>query len=157
MTSDIKLSNPSAEPHDDWEVTSIGGLSAHLNLGGAAQLFEFRPVNGHGVFQFVFLGIGLGWSHGYRFGNADIPDTTKATSVRTRLKCLTSFSAIDLNRSAGRLTTASATASFGYGVTIITAFGLKRTFFDSQELYGVTAGGFGYGASVNAGLWLQIP
>ena len=157
MTSVIKLSNPSAKAHEAWEVTSIGGMSAHFNLGGAAQLFEFRPINEHVAFQFVFLGIGLGVGRGYRFGNADIPTDTKATSVRTRIKCRTPFSAIDLNRSAGRLTTASATVSLGYGVTIITAFGLTRTFFESQELHGATAGGFGYGASVNAGFWLQIP
>jgi hypothetical protein len=158
MSSCINLSNPSAQKHDQWEATSCGSLSAHVKWGGLAQLFEFRPVDKHSVFRFVFIGFGLGVGTILpRIVSADIPNTVKATSVPTSLQCLTSFSAIDLNRSLGRLTTASATVALGYGITIITAFSLTKNFFEAQELPGFVAGGFGVGGSVNAGLWLQLP
>ena len=84
------------------------------------------------------------------------PKWEEAITGFASIECGRTFSAIDLNRSMGRLTTACATAAFGYGATVISAYTLDRIFFESQELVGGQAGGIGVGGSVNKGVWLQI-
>lgn len=84
------------------------------------------------------------------------PQWEEAITGFTPLKCESAFSAIDLHRSFGRLTTACATVSMGYGATVISARTLSKVFFESQSMAGGQAGGVGLGGSINAGMWLQV-
>lgn len=85
------------------------------------------------------------------------PNWEKGIDTFTPLACETAFSAIDLHRSFGRLTTAAAALGLGYGTTFITAFHpTGRSYFSSQELVGGQAGGVGVGGSTNAGVWWHI-
>lgn len=89
------------------------------------------------------------------------PEFVKTIGAFNDIETRGPFSAIDFNGSFGRLTSASASAAFGYGVTFITAFSLSQTFFDGQSAAGedtLIAGttGASAGANVNSGIWLMV-
>jgi len=74
------------------------------------------------------------------------------------------FSAIDLDRSMGRLTSASASFAIGYAACYISAFKFNQVFFESQSTAGDGAFGQGvvggstgvsFGANTNAGMWIR--
>jgi hypothetical protein len=70
------------------------------------------------------------------------------------------FSAIDLNRSFGQLTMASAAMALGYSACYMSAFRLNRLYFGLQSasgssVFGGTTG-VSLGASANTGMWFAI-
>ena len=70
-----------------------------------------------------------------------------------------SFSAVDLHRAMGRLTSASASLAMGYAITYITAFTTSQVLFESQSTAGDDnisgTAGVSLGANVNAGMWFR--
>lgn len=60
MSQSIVLRNASAHRHANWEARSVLGWAMHFTVGATAHLVEFRERGGHAVFQFVFVGGGLG-------------------------------------------------------------------------------------------------
>ena len=89
-----------------------------------------------------------------------VPNPSYANSIGAFVDIeSSSFSAVDLDRAMGRLTSASASLAMGYAITYISAFKLDRVFFDSQSTAGddVVGGttGVSLGANVNAGMWFR--
>ena len=74
------------------------------------------------------------------------------------------FSAIELHRSAGRLTAGSASVAMGYSTGFISARSSQTVWFESQPIagsdkpFGISgqAGGVGAGLHTNIGIWLHI-
>lgn len=70
------------------------------------------------------------------------------------------FSAIDLNRSFGQLSVASASLALGYSLCYISAFKLNKVFFGLQSTSGDRhvggTTGLSLGASANTGMWFSL-
>lgn len=134
-----------------------GGLGAGFLVGSNAPfvnpfrlIWDTTTLIGKALWE---TGRGLS---GKSMREVEAPKWEEAITGYARIECGTSFSAIDLNRSMGRLTTACGTVGFGLGATVISAYTMDRIFFESQELVGGQAGGVGLGGSINKGVWLQI-
>ncbi|MBY6049775.1 hypothetical protein KUV47_20285 [Vannielia litorea] len=137
----------------DWRVAGLAQIGGAAAVGGGVWTFEMRSAtaNHRGTYTFTGYGLGVGGS----LGGASMPDFSTGGLSYTDLECERAFSADDLHGSAGRLTTAGAGLSVGYGVTIITAFNWGGYMFSSQECFGGTIG-VGASAITTAGMWHRI-
>ncbi len=134
----------------DWEVAGVAQVGGAATVGGGVWMFEFKSTLAAVKQPFIFVGGGLGL--GGSMGGASAPDMSSGTPSYTALTCDRAFSINDLSGSAGRLTTAGAGLSVGYGVTIITAFNWGGSMFSSQECYGISIG-VGASAITMVGYW----
>jgi len=135
---------------DDWKVAGAAQVGGAAVVGGGVWTFIMQSAKANFSGMFTFTGYGLG--AGGSLGGASMPDWQSGGLSWTELECERAFSANDLDGSAGRLTTAGAGLSVGYGVTIITAFNWGGYMFSSQECFGGTIG-VGASAITTAGMW----
>lgn len=92
------------------------------------------------------------------------PEYAESMASFNDIEVSSEFSALELDRALGRLTSASASVAMGYSISYITAFKPDRVFFESQSTAGKGAFGKGvvggttglsWGANSNAGIWLR--
>ncbi|MBT0957505.1 hypothetical protein IV417_08905 [Alphaproteobacteria bacterium KMM 3653] len=138
---------------DDWKVAGAAQVGGAAVVGGGVWTFIFQSAHAHFSGMYTFTGFGLG--AGGSMGGASMPDFSSGGLSWTNLECDRSFSADDLDGSAGRLTTAGAGLAVGYGVAIVSAFNWGGSMFSSQECFG---GSIGVGASAitMAGAWNML-
>ncbi len=153
----------------DWEVASIVQMGGAAGPGAGLYFFEFRSKNANFRGQFIFTGGGIG--AGGSIGGASAPSPAdvfrnKAYSPFAKLDCDQSFTANDLDKSAGRISSIGASGAYGYSFTYITALknpylaALTLTIFGDTLFHAQSVGGFGVGvgAGVNVfgGVWKLI-
>lgn len=134
----------------DWKVAGMANVGGAVTVGAGVWTFVFQSQSAQYSGSFTFAGGGLGL--GGSLGGASMPDFSTGGLSWTSLECDRSFSAMDLHRSAGRLTTAGAGLAVGYGVVIISAFNWGGSMFSSQECFGGSVG-VGASAMTTVGMW----
>lgn len=137
----------------DWKVASLAQVGGAAAVGAGVWTFivQSDQANFSGTYAFTGYGLGVGGS----LGGASMPDFSTGGLSWTSLECDRQFTGWDLDGCGGRLTTAGAALSVGYGVVIISAFNWGGSLFSSQECFG---GAIGVGASAitTAGAWKML-
>lgn len=153
----------------DWEATSVVQMGGAAGGGGGLYFFEFRSKNADFRGQFVFVGGGVG--AGGSVGGASAPSPAdiyrnKGYNPFTKLDCDQAFTANDLDKSVGRISSMGASGAYGYSITCITALknpyfaALTLTLFGDSMFHSQNVGGFGVGVGANVtifgGVWKLI-
>lgn len=135
----------------DWEFAGICQIGGAAGLGAGGFMFEFRSATANMREEVFFVGGGIGL--GGNVGGAGAPDFSTGEMSFSSIECDNPFSLIGLHNAGGRLTSGGAAVIVGLGITYISAFTFRESFFHSQGGFGFSAGGFGAGGYTFAGLW----